>query len=59
MFSDELRIRCHKCGKFVYKENRPSCIDWCSAAKDCLGAERWESLRDARAVGAEVEEKND
>jgi len=59
MFSDELRIRCHKCSEFVYKETTPSCIDWCSAAKDCIGTDRWESLQAARAVADEVEKKNE
>ena len=47
MFSDELRIRCKKCKQFVYKENTPSCIDWCPSAKQCLGEERWKALRGA------------
>jgi len=47
MFSDELRIRCRKCKQFVYKENTPSCIDWCPSAKQCLGEDRWNALRGA------------
>ena len=47
MFSDELRIRCRKCRQFVYKDNTPSCIDWCPSAKQCLGEERWNALRGA------------
>jgi len=47
MFSDELRIRCQKCREFVYKENTPSCIDWCPSARQCLGEERWSALRGA------------
>ena len=45
MFSDELRVKCQKCGKKVYKENTPSCIDWCASARQCLGEERWKQLR--------------
>jgi DNA-directed RNA polymerase subunit RPC12/RpoP len=26
LFSDELKIKCHKCGQYVYKEKMPSCI---------------------------------
>jgi len=44
MFSDELRIRCKKCGTMVYKEKVPSCIDWCASARQCLGEERWKAL---------------
>jgi len=56
MFSDELRIRCHKCKEYVYKEKTPSCIDWCSSAKECLGVERWDAVRDAPADSNEGEE---
>jgi hypothetical protein len=45
MFSDELRVRCHKCSEYVYKEQTPSCIDWCASAKDCIGTEQWNALR--------------
>ena len=41
MFSDELRIQCHKCGEPVYRENTPSCIECCASARQCLGEERW------------------
>jgi len=45
IFSDELRIKCHKCGKYVYRDKTPSCIDWCAAARQCLGDERWKALK--------------
>ena len=45
IFSDELKVRCHKCGKNVYKEKIPSCIDWCASARQCLGEERWKALK--------------
>ena len=50
MFSDELRIRCHACRAYVYKEKTPSCVDWCSSAEKCLGVERWNALRGASAA---------
>ena len=28
IFSDELRIKCRKCGEIVHREKVPSCIDW-------------------------------
>ena len=46
MFSDELKVKCHKCGEMVYKEKIPSCIDWCASARQCLGEERWKELRE-------------
>jgi len=39
IFSDEVRVKCRKCGGFVYKEI-PSCIDWCKYAGDCIGEEK-------------------
>jgi ribosomal protein S27AE len=46
IFSDETRIKCKKCGTMVFKEKVPSCISWCSAARQCLGEERWKQLHE-------------
>lgn len=45
IFSDEARVKCYQCGEIVYREKTPSCIDWCSAARQCLGEERWRQLK--------------
>ena len=45
IFSDELKVKCQKCGEKVYREQVPSCIDWCAKARQCLGEERWKELR--------------
>jgi len=45
IFSDELKVKCPKCGKYIYKEKIPSCIDWCASARQCLGEERWKELK--------------
>ena len=45
MFSDELRVKCHKCGKYIYQETIPTCIDWCASARECLGEERWKEFK--------------
>lgn len=44
IFSDETRVKCQKCGNMVFKEKMPSCIEWCSSARQCLGEERWKAL---------------
>ncbi len=44
IFSDETRIKCRKCGNDVYKDNVPSCVEWCVKARECLGEERWKLL---------------
>ncbi len=45
IFSDEIKVRCRKCGTRVYREQVPSCIDWCQRARECIGEERWKELR--------------
>ena len=45
IFSDELKLKCPQCGKYVYTEKTPSCIDWCASARQCLGEDRWWELR--------------
>ncbi len=47
IFSDELRRKCPSCGNMIYKERVPSCIEWCKAAKQCLGEERWKQMMEA------------
>jgi ribosomal protein S27E len=44
IFSDELKVKCRKCGTYVYKEKTPTCIEWCPSARQCLGEERWKVL---------------
>jgi NADH pyrophosphatase NudC (nudix superfamily) len=44
LFSDELKIKCQKCGQYVYQEHTPSCVEWCPSARQCLGEEKWLSL---------------
>ena len=44
IFSSETRARCHKCSTMVHKERLPSCIEWCAAARECLGEQRWKAL---------------
>lgn len=45
IFSDELQVKCPKCGKFVHKEKVPSCIEWCKSARECLGEEKWKEIQ--------------
>lgn len=45
IFSDEVKAKCPSCGKTIVQEKLPSCIDWCSAARECLGEERWKQLK--------------
>lgn len=45
IWSDEARAACHVCGTFVFKERRPSCIDWCPSAGECFGEARYKELK--------------
>lgn len=50
MFSDEIRVKCRACGAFVQKDSVPSCVEWCSQARACLGEERWAALMGTRGA---------
>ena len=45
IFSDEIQVKCSKCKALVCKERLPSCVDWCKAARQCIGEERWKQLK--------------
>ncbi|MBG7617055.1 MAG: phosphohydrolase [Chloroflexi bacterium] len=44
MFTDEMKIKCPKCGEKIYRDKTPSCVEWCSSARKCLGEKRWREL---------------
>ncbi len=48
MFSDEQKTECPKCGVEVFREEVPSCIDWCKSAKECIGEEKYNELKGAK-----------
>ena len=45
IFSDEIKVRCPQCGNLACRQRLPSCVDWCKAAKDCIGEEKWRELK--------------
>jgi hypothetical protein len=49
IWSDEPEMNCKGCGKLIDREMKPSCIEWCPAAKECLGLEKYERLMKARS----------
>lgn len=57
-FSDEMRVRCPHCKAIVHRDQVPNCIQWCSAAKQCLGPELYDmlmgQLKDKTEEGAET-----
>jgi len=40
IWSDELKVRCPNCGNWIYKEQVPSCVNWCKAVEEGNGG-RW------------------
>jgi len=46
MFSDEQKRICPQCGERVTRNAAPACAAWCGAARQCLGAERYDQLVD-------------
>jgi hypothetical protein len=44
IFSDEIKVKCPKCKNLICKERLPSCVDWCKAARGCIGEEKWKQL---------------
>lgn len=44
IWSDETEIACKGCGRTIKREMKPCCVLWCPAAKDCLGAKKYEEL---------------
>lgn len=50
IWTDELQATCPNCKKTVTKEASASCLDWCSYAKQCLGAEGYNKYMKNRAI---------
>lgn len=44
IWSDEPDMTCKGCGKIITRDMVPSCIQWCAAAKECVGPEKYERL---------------
>lgn len=44
IWSNELKTKCTHCGETVFKENVPSCIEWCQYAEECIGEEKYKQL---------------
>ena len=58
-FSDEIRLRCPHCKAMVVKAETPNCIQWCQAARECLGAELYDQIMgkisESKTSGPEAE----
>lgn len=48
IFSDEIKVRCPKCKGLVCRDRLPSCVDWCKAARECIGEDKWRELMERK-----------
>jgi hypothetical protein len=39
MWPDDTAVHCPGCGRSVRREAPPACIEWCTAARECVGDE--------------------
>ncbi|MFA5200605.1 MAG: phosphohydrolase [Candidatus Omnitrophota bacterium] len=51
IFTDEVRVRCAGCSKYIFREKLPSCLDWCKAAEKCIGEEKFKQLKVCLSAG--------
>lgn len=42
MWPDEGEARCAGCGRTVKRDMPPACIEWCAAARECVGDKLYE-----------------
>lgn len=46
IFSDENKIKCPGCANEIYRKMLPSCVDYCKAARECIGEGKWRELKE-------------
>lgn len=44
IWSDESETECKMCGKLIKRDMKETCINWCPAAKECIGIEKYERM---------------
>jgi len=45
IWSDEAETVCPHCKKKARRPMPPSCLDWCSMAKECIGPEKFKQYK--------------
>lgn len=48
IWSDETSATCKHCKKEISREMLPTCLDWCSMAKECVGGEKYKKYLQAK-----------
>ena len=49
MFSVDMKAVCDRCGHEIYNDIQ-YCIEWCSHAKECIGAELYRKLMAEKVI---------
>ncbi len=44
IWSDEPDTICKGCGMIITRDMKPSCLQWCPSARECIGSEKYERL---------------
>lgn len=44
IWSDEIEIICKGCGRKISRNMKPTCIQWCPSAKECIGEKKYKEL---------------
>ncbi|KJR42673.1 hypothetical protein MCHI_001398 [Candidatus Magnetoovum chiemensis] len=44
IWSDDFDKKCDSCGKTIAKDPSSMCIQWCAAARECIGAEKYDRI---------------
>ena len=55
-FSDELTRICPKCKAKVCQNQLPNCVQWCQAARECVGPERYDEMMRQKKARQKEEE---
>ena len=55
IWSDETSTICKNCKRKLNRKIAPSCLDWCSMAKECVGEEKYKKyLQSQKEKGVDL-----
>ena len=47
IWTDEPDMECKNCKKTINRDLKPSCLEWCPSAKECVGLAKYERIMKA------------
>ena len=58
IWTDEVEVVCPKCKSSITRPGKPSCLDWCKFARECVGEEKYSKyIKSKSAVSNKTENK--